>query len=489
MTKRGGIKYGATGGLANTAPREYSVEEWRTLLELLTSPSPPQLVSSDCKEGSEGWRPVNRRGCLLARLVQRLCAQYRWKEAAQALEVLLIGRYPADQLLYKAGMLLHENLATPERTNFFIRHSRCLLVADKKEIALEYIVYCLKHQRHAHLRTFFQEHLKVDRKVLRPNEKLDAFVRGYLGLLDYLQWLPHAARTGHNDSIDADGETAGGESYEELTSVASALDKWRALFPTDEESSGSACRETVDIFLTKMLQLLLRYERADEAEEIADVYVDSHGDDCLHALHYARALSQELERRHVTQGEESPDTTSSHQVELLQRICEADPTDPQVLDYVRHIERSEPGVEGVAECLRLLADFVDCPDNQDSAEAWRMLCRIAACSSKSDDAAVATCGSRLWQERFGYWLPYHFSPRLLRGSGDVWLLKAAFLQAIGETTGNAGAYISAVEEKILEHDVALLERYREVQDRMLCTPGHEDSGLDDLLVEARRLKN
>ncbi|XP_077529104.1 uncharacterized protein LOC144141407 [Haemaphysalis longicornis] len=118
-----------------------------------------------------------------------------------------------------------------------------------------------------------------------------------------------------------------------------------------------------------------------------------------------------------------------------------------------------------------------------------MLCRIAARSAKSDDAAVGTCGCRLWQERFGYWLPYHFSPRLLRGSGDVWLLKAAFLQAIGETTGNAGTYISAVEEKILEHDVALLERYREVQDGMLCTPGHEDSGLDDLLVEARRLKN
>lgn len=469
--------------------REYSVDQWRTLLELLTSPNPPQLVSFDCSGASEGGRPVNRRGCLLSLLVQRLCSQYRWREAAQALEVLLTGRYPADQLLYKAGMLLHENLATPERTNFFIRHSRCLLVADKKEIALEYIVYCLKRLRHAHLRTFFQEHLKVDRKVLRPNEKLDAFLRGYLGLLDYLQWLPHAARTGHNDSIDAEDETTGGGSYEELTSVASALDKWRALFPTDAESSGSACRETVDIFLTKLLQLLLRYEQSDEAEDIADVYVDSHGDDSLHALHYARGLSQELGRRHVTAGEESAVTTSQHQVELLQRICEADPTDTQVLEYVRHIERSEPGAEGVAECLRLLADFVDCPDNQDSVEAWRTLCRIAARSGNSDDAAVASCGSRLWQERGSYWLPYHFSPRLLSGTGDVWLLKAAFLQAVGETTGNAGAYISALEEKLLEHDVALLERYREVQERMLCSPGHENSGLEELLVEARRLKN
>ncbi|KAL3261201.1 hypothetical protein MRX96_046179 [Rhipicephalus microplus] len=213
-------------GTSTVACKEYPIRQWRALLKHLKAPSTSSQapLSADTKT-VEDWRPVNRRAHFLARLVQRLCCQYRWQTAAEALEVLLDGHYPADQFSYKVGMLLHENLASPEQMNFFIRHTRCLLVADKKEMALEYIVYCLKQMQHAHLRTFFQEHLKVDRKMLRPNEKLDAFIRGYLGLLDYLQWLSHTAPSRQNELADVDTEA--GESFEELSSVASALDKWR----------------------------------------------------------------------------------------------------------------------------------------------------------------------------------------------------------------------------------------------------------------------
>ncbi|KAK8785413.1 hypothetical protein V5799_008222, partial [Amblyomma americanum] len=410
------------------APPICCVPVQKELLERLTAPSVQQSASTGIVE--EERRMTNRRACLLARLTQRLCCQYRWRTAAEALEVLLAGHYPADQFCYKAGMLLHENLASPEKTNFFIRHSRCLLVADKKELALEYIVYCLKRLRHSHLRTFFQEHLRVDRKMLRPNDKLDAFIRGYLGLLDYLQWLPHASRSRCDNVIDVDAHEAG-ESYQELTSVASALDKWRALFTPDNESSTSASQEMTDIFLTKTLELLLRYDRMEEAEDMVEGYLDSRSDDCLHAALYAQALSQE--RRDAPN-----ELADSRRLELLERICEADPTNPQVLEYVQLIARSEQGEDSVVECLRLLADFVDCPDNKDSVGAWRQLCRITLGASHSRDMAVSTCGSRLWHERGDYWLPYHFSPRL-EGDPATWLLKAIFLQALGQTTGKAGA--------------------------------------------------
>lgn len=372
---------------------------------------------------------MNRRAHFLARLVQRLCCQYRWQTAAEALEVLLDGHYPADQFSYKVGMLLHENLASPEQMNFFIRHTRCLLVADKKEMALEYIVYCLKQMQHAHLRTFFQEHLKVDRKMLRPNEKLDAFIRGYLGLLDYLQWLSHTAPSRQNELADVDTEA--GESFEELSSVASALDKWRPLFTSNSESAAFACRETMDVFLTKTLELLLRHDRADEADDIVESYLDSHSDDCLHAISYARALSQQCSTT------ETSELAASRRMELLHRLCETDPTSPQVLEYVQLIEQNEEGVDSVVECLRLLADFVDCPDNKDSVDAWRKLSCIAVCTGRSEDAAVRDCGSRLWQERGDYWLPYHFSPHL-DGSPEAWLMKTVFLQALGQTVGKAG---------------------------------------------------
>ncbi|XP_050024718.1 uncharacterized protein [Dermacentor andersoni] len=458
---------------------EYSIDQWRALLEQLTVPSTLSPVSADATEVEE-WRPVNQRARLLARLVQRLCCQYRWRAAAEALEVLLAGHYPADQFSYKAGMLLHENLASPEKMNFFIRHSRCLLVADKKELALEYIVYCLKRMNFAHLRTFFQEHLKVDRKMLRPNEKLDAFIRGYLGLLDYLQWLSHASRSRHDDSADVDAHATAGESYEELTSVASALDKWRPLFTPDSESSASACQETTDVFLTKTLELLLRYDRADEAEDIVEGYMDSHADDCLHAALYAQALSKQ--RSPVTQ-----ESVASQRVELLQRVCEADPTNPQVLEYVQLIERNEQGEESVVECLRLLADFVDCPDNKDSMDAWQKLCYITLRTGHSEDAAVRDCGSRLWQERGDYWLPYHFSPHL-DGSPDTWLLKALFLLVLGQTVGKAGCYISAVETRLLEHNTELLEKFQAAQEQVLRAPGL-DHLLEEVLQAARHFKS
>lgn len=449
---------------------EYPIRQWRALLEHLRAPSTPvQAVLSADTTTVEDWRPVNQRARFLARLVQRLCCQYRWQTAAEALEVLLDGRYPADQFSYKVGMLLHENLASPEQMNFFIRHTRCLLVADKKEMALEYIVYCLKRMQHTHLRTFFQEHLKVDRKMLRPNEKLDAFIRGYLGLLDYLQWLSHTARSRQNESADAD--TQAGESFEELSSVASALDKWRPLFTPDSESTAVACQETMDVFITKTLELLLRHDRADEADEIVESYLDSHSDDCLHAISYAQAL---LQRRSTTETDES---AASHRMELLQKVCEADPTNPQVLEYVQLIEQNEEGEDSVVECLRLLADFVDCPDNKDSVDAWRRLCYITVRTGYSDDAAVRDCGSRLWQERGDYWLPYHFCPHL-DGSPEAWLLKAVFLQALGQTVGKAGAYISEVESRLLECNAGLLEKFRAAQEQMLCAPG-----LDHLLKE------
>ncbi|XP_075728304.1 uncharacterized protein LOC119163854 isoform X2 [Rhipicephalus microplus] len=416
---------------STVARKEYPIRQWRALLKHLRAPSTSSQapLSADTRT-VEDWRPVNRRAHFLARLVQRLCCQYRWQTAAEALEVLLDGHYPADQFSYKVGMLLHENLASPEQMNFFIRHTRCLLVADKKEMALEYIVYCLKQMQHAHLRTFFQEHLKVDRKMLRPNEKLDAFIRGYLGLLDYLQWLSHTAPSRQNELADVDTEA--GESFEELSSVASALDKWRPLFTSNSQSAAFACQETMDVFLTKTLELLLRHDRADEADDIVESYLDSHSDDCLHAVSYARALSQQCSTA------ETSELAASRRMELLHRLCEADPTSPQVLEYVQLIEQNEEGVDSVVECLRLLADFVDCPDNKDSVDAWRKLSRIAVCTGRSEDAAVRDCGSRLWQERGDYWLPYHFSPHL-DGSPEAWLMKTVFLQALGQTVGKAGA--------------------------------------------------
>ncbi|KAH7938896.1 hypothetical protein HPB52_002184 [Rhipicephalus sanguineus] len=619
----------------------------------------------DVKPTVEDWRPVNQRARFLARLVQRLCCQYRWQTAAEALEVLLDGRYPADQFSYKVGMLLHENLASPEQMNFFIRHTRCLLVADKKEMALEYIVYCLKRMQHTHLRTFFQEHLKVDRKMLRPNEKLDAFIRGYLGLLDYLQWLSHTARSCQNELADAD--TQAGESFEELSSVASALDKWRPLFTPDSEPAAVACQETMDVFLTKTLELLLRHDRADEADDIVESYLDSHSDDCLHAISYAQALSQ---RRSTTETDES---AVSRRMELLQKMR-------MLLAYYHQLCDTEEGEDSVVECLRLLADFVDCPDNKDSVDAWRRLCYItvhtgystaragrrasalaapcdfhstappptpalvaiatdhecfvggvhfpmasvkkrknldfatklkatqrveagkkssavadnigkprsmlstllkneadieakaaeqrtsedcdderiddafrvlsslfpaavptevsaddfveADCNVQADaqadsssgdkdrpdeaaatsaysaaevaaafglirrccgdmektgmshldsldkiEATVRDCGSRLWQERGDYWLPYHFCPHL-DGSPEAWLLKAVFLQALGQTVGKAGAYISEVASRLLERDAELLEKFRAAQEQMLRAPG-----LDHLFKE------
>ncbi|KAL1421804.1 hypothetical protein MTO96_022851 [Rhipicephalus appendiculatus] len=423
---------------------EYPIRQWRTLLEHLRAPSTSSqaLLSTDTT-AVEDWRPVNQRARFLARLVQRLCCQYRWQTAAEALEVLLDGRYPADQFSYKVGMLLHENLASPEQMNFFIRHTRCLLVADKKEMALEYIVYCLKRMQHTHLRTFFQEHLKVDRKMLRPNEKLDAFIRGYLGLLDYLQWLSHTARSRQNELADAD--TQAGESFEELSSVASALDKWRPLFTSDSESTAVACQETMDVFLTKTLELLLRHDRADEADDIVESYLDSHSDDCLHAVLYAQALSQQRSTA------ETSESAASRRMELLHRLCEADPTNPQVLEYVQLIEQNEEGEDSVVECLRLLADFVDCPDNKDNVDAWRKLCHITVRTGHSEDAAV-------------------------------------FLQALGQTVGKAGAYISEVESRLLEHDAELLEKFRAAQDQMMHAPGL-DHLLEEVMQSARFITN
>ncbi|KAK8783599.1 hypothetical protein V5799_010036, partial [Amblyomma americanum] len=83
----------------SAAYREYSVEQWKELLERLTAPSVQQSASTGIVE--EERRMTNRRACLLARLTQRLCCQYRWRTAAEALEVLLAGHYPADQFCYK----------------------------------------------------------------------------------------------------------------------------------------------------------------------------------------------------------------------------------------------------------------------------------------------------------------------------------------------------------------------------------------------------
>ncbi|XP_075728308.1 uncharacterized protein LOC119163854 isoform X6 [Rhipicephalus microplus] len=369
---------------STVARKEYPIRQWRALLKHLRAPSTSSQapLSADTRT-VEDWRPVNRRAHFLARLVQRLCCQYRWQTAAEALEVLLDGHYPADQFSYKVGMLLHENLASPEQMNFFIRHTRCLLVADKKEMALEYIVYCLKQMQHAHLRTFFQ--------------------------------------------------------------------------------------------------LLLRHDRADEADDIVESYLDSHSDDCLHAVSYARALSQQCSTA------ETSELAASRRMELLHRLCEADPTSPQVLEYVQLIEQNEEGVDSVVECLRLLADFVDCPDNKDSVDAWRKLSRIAVCTGRSEDAAVRDCGSRLWQERGDYWLPYHFSPHL-DGSPEAWLMKTVFLQALGQTVGKAGAYISEVESKLLEHDADLLEKFRTAQEQVLHAPGLDHS-LEEVLQAARFIVN
>ncbi|XP_037581954.2 uncharacterized protein LOC119465229 [Dermacentor silvarum] len=221
------------------------------------------------------------------------------------------------------------------------------------------------------------------------------------------------------------------------------------------------------------MQLLLRYDRADEAEDIAEGYMDGHADDCLHAALYAQALSQ---RRSPATGE----LVTSQRMELLHRVCEADPTNPQVLEYVQLIEQNEQGEESVIECLRLLADFVDCPDNKDSMDAWRRLCHITVLTGHSEDAAVRDCGSRLWQERGDYWLPYHFSPHL-DGSPETWILKVVFLLALGQTVGKAGGYISEVEKRLLEHDAELLEKFRAAQEQVLCAPV-----LDHLLEEALR---
>ncbi|KAM7296869.1 TATA box-binding protein-associated factor RNA polymerase I subunit A [Ixodes scapularis] len=431
-------------------------KQWKPVLDDLTAPSyttvklstlPPAQIDQSLKK-------KNGRASFLAKLAQTLCFGLKFRELAQVLEALTAGMYAADQLILKAGMLLFENheLSSPHRTNFFVRHCRCLGTADKKATALEYIIYCLKRSEHVHLRTFFQDHLRVHRKMIRKSERVDHILRGYLGILDYIEWLPLASGQVASEGENAEEGATGAEAYHGLTIAARAMDNFRMLL--DHEGP-------FDIFIVKLIHMLEFYGHLDKAESVLEEYLDKNPES-LNAHIYLYIFL----KRHNLRMEE--------RIDVLHKICGMDPSNALVLDYIDYIYTLEGS--GSAESVRMVADFLDSFDNKDSLEGWTWLCRTAVQAVHRKEKQLLACLKQLWKERRGYWRPYHFNVRLQpTGCPEVWICKATLLRVL--KLDDRG-YVSSVEEKLAELGADTVDAYNTFAEKMLQRPDSESILMD-----------
>lgn len=425
------------------SPSSAPLKHWKPHLDALMAPSfttvkpsilPPAQIDQSIKR-------VQGRASFLGKLAQALCFGLKFGELAQVLEALTVGMYAADQLIVKAGMLLFENheLSSPHKTNFFVRHCRCLRTADKKAMALEYLIYCLKRSEHAYLRTFFQDHLRVHKKIIRKNERVDHILRGYFGILDYIEWLPLAS--GQASEKDTEEEATGVEAYHGLTIAARAMDNFRMLL--DHEGP-------FDIFILKLIHMLEFYGHLDKAESVLEEYLAKNPESLNPHIYLYTFL-----KRHGLGAEK--------RIDILRKICGMDPSTALVLDYVDYIYNLEGC--GSVESVRMLADFLDSVDNKDSLEGWTWLCRTLVQAVHRKDREVLACLKQLWQERHGYWRPYHFGTRPRpSGSPEIWICKATFLRGLRV---DDGGYVSTVEERLAEQGASTVESYRTYEEKLL----------------------
>ncbi|CAN7983682.1 unnamed protein product [Ixodes hexagonus] len=394
------------------------VKHWASVLEALTAPSfttvkprilPPAQIDQSLKK-------VNGRASFLGKLAQTLCFGLRFGELAQVLEVLTVEKYAADQLI--AGMFLFENheLSSPHRANFFVRHCRCLKTADKKAMALEYVIYCLKRSEHAHLRTFFQEHLRVHRKMIRKSERVDHILRGYLGVLDYIEWLTLAnGQTSSMASEENDtGEVAtGADAYQGLTSAARAMDHFRMLL--DHEGP-------FDIFVVKLIHMLEFYGHLDEAESALERYLDNNPES-LNAHVYLYTFL----KNHNLRLEEQVDILHVSSLSACQMPHNS------AARVTRFIATLEPLlIHGMYRGVDIpVGDSSRYRTSSGSATNLHVGLLIYVVVGRKERELLA-CLKRLWRERCGYWRPYHFAVHPQpSGCPDVWICKATLLRTLG----------------------------------------------------------
>lgn len=396
------------------------------MLKLLTSDVKltPQVPSYRRLGVAEDVQSHKRDCRFLAEVLQSAFYSYSLDVAAEVLEEIIARPYPCDQLIYKAGMFLLEShpQSSAEKMNYFLRHCRCLRYADKKEMALEYLIYCLKKMDYSHLRTFLQDNLSIRKKTVRKSDRIDTILKGYLGVLDYLEWIDCLqAEGGGGGNAQGEGASASVGLSRALTCAARAVDQFREVL----EHEG-----TFDIFVVKYLQIQEHYGELGDAEATLEKYAERNPEN-LNAHVFLYTFLDKHNRR------------PEEQLEILQTVCKIDPSNPLVLEYIERIYESDGSAS--PEVLKLVADFVDFSENKDSSAGWSWFCRLARDAAGSERPELHSFLRDLWKTRRSYWDSYHFRRPCPSGSPDVWVSKAGVLHVLDESDRE---FPSAVEEQL-----------------------------------------
>ncbi|GIY63735.1 uncharacterized protein CDAR_460121 [Caerostris darwini] len=357
---------------------------------------------------------------------QSLCSQ-RYEEAGNLLSILYQDNSVYDDFLFKATMVVLENLQTYDKEDViyeFIREIQKLPCVNKKEVMLEYItcilrnnfsnVSCILKEKSVFVLLCKEKFLELRLSSSRKNDTIDPLFEAYSAYVGHMASFA-------NDRIFKDETQA--SQISELTQIPmdSIISKFKKLIRTPGDW---------DIFVLKLIEILNECDKAEEIEDVLHDYVESNPNNLNAHIYLCNYLNNYHPESEVL-------------IKHLKVIADWCPSDERVLLLIEKLWNR--GKEG-HNCLQLSFMFLDYPSNEKNVKAWKLLSDILL---KSEDSK-RELEKLYWKSRRSSWHWMYFNPSQVYHITEIDLPFIAVKTSVLLFFNKDHEYIKRIQEKFPE---------------------------------------
>lgn len=301
---------------------------------------------------------------------------HRWLDAARIVTRLISEPNGTAHIAHHVGMELVQQDRSQELASLMerlMKQLKVLLDLNTKNLGLDYFLCLFKqgmlNEARDVLRNYHVRSVVGSRPFLGKSRQ-DDFVsevlyKGYEGLSFYVEWLQLS------NEVPCDSEASHVNTEQDPKQLAETAVK---CFTGLENTPNH-----LDIFIQPYLHLLQYLGSEVSAVEVATSYCKTNPDNAnaWRLLLQCNLLDDDLKR------------------EALINLCRLLPCEPTWVLKNRHLLK--------AECVKILLECLDYPENQQNSQLWRALAEDLLQTGLTQDVRD------LWEQRVDWWPDLHFS--------------------------------------------------------------------------------
>ncbi|XP_054715635.1 TATA box-binding protein-associated factor RNA polymerase I subunit A-like [Uloborus diversus] len=327
-------------------------------------------------------------------LVCNCIQNQQFGEAAKLLWIMSQEKAFCDHFYYKAIMIVFENLQLTNKNELiwtFVSDAGRLILINKKEIQLEYIIYGLKNNV-PDLR--LESEAIVTKRMkdkLYKNERLDPILDAYSNMINYIDWCRYLTEE-TTPELCAD---AAERAIVNLMNVIKSPGQW-------------------DIFVLKIIEMLIYYEKHDEAETVLLTYLTWNPKHINCYIYLCTYL--------ISYHPDSPLLMKN--LEVLAQLC---PSDERVLMLIE--KRALLGKKRKKN-LKYIFMFLDYPSNANNIKAWQLIANVLHQAVSSNKSSALKVIKSSWQLRKTYWNYMYFNVSKLHENNEINICKIQVLKIL-----------------------------------------------------------